>query len=30
MKMAGDAPTTPEWSAILLPTKAHIMLEIVR
>ena len=24
----GNAPTTFEWSAILLPTKVHLILEI--
>ena len=24
----GDAPTTSEWSAILLPTKVQLILEI--
>ena len=26
----GDAPTTSEWSTILLPTKVHLILEILR
>ena len=26
----GDAPTTSEWSVILMPTKVHIILEILR
>ena len=26
----GDAPTTSEWSTILLPTKAHLVLEVWR
>ena len=26
----GDAPTTSEWSTILLPTEAHLILEILR
>ena len=25
----GDAPTTSEWSTILLPTKMHLILEIL-
>ena len=25
----GDAPTTSEWSTILLPTKVHLILEIL-
>ena len=25
---AGDAPTTSEWSTILLPTKVHLILEV--
>ena len=26
--LTGDAPTTSEWSTILLPTKVHLILEI--
>ena len=26
----GDAPTTSEWSAILLPTTVRLILEILR
>ena len=24
----GDAPTTSEWSTIILPTKVHLILEV--
>ena len=27
---AGDAPTTSEWSTILLPTKVGLILEVLR
>ena len=26
----GDAPTTSEWSTILLPTKVRLILEVLR
>ena len=26
----GDAPTTSEWSTILLPTKVRLILEVMR
>ena len=26
----GDAPTTSEWSPILLPTKVRLILEVLR
>ena len=26
----GDAPTTSEWSTILLPTKMSLILEVLR
>ena len=28
--LIGDAPTTSEWSTILLPTKVHLVLETWR